>query len=102
MCTRNLNRLIGTAVIDGEFRAQLLADPTSAVQGFGLSAKEHYLIVNTQASDLAEFAQKVEAAWTMEIVPVGGPPLVEQSQSPVVRSRPLSPYSGPPIALHLN
>ena len=103
MCTHNLNRLIGTAVVDKDFRNKLLGDPGLSVMDFGLTPEELLAVTSVRASDIADFAQKLEAVWSMEVVPVGGPyvPMPERRRE-VMWTQPPDLLSGRPLALHLS
>ncbi len=59
--TMNLERLIGTAVVDREFRALLLQSPLSAAQGFGLSADELDILRSACADTLEDLAAHIHA-----------------------------------------
>ncbi|MBC7224943.1 MAG: Franean1_4349 family RiPP [Anaerolineae bacterium] len=97
MCSYNLNRLIGTAMVDKAFQARLLADPGAAAQGFDLTPDEYRLVASIRASNLTEFAQKLDGALSFELVPVGGPGL-----APVQSRGPSDWAADPPLALHLH
>jgi hypothetical protein len=97
MCSHNLNRLIGTAVVDKAFRARLLADPGTAAQGFDLTPDEYRLVASIRARSLAEFAQKLDGALSLELVPAGGPSL-----APMHTGGPSDPLAEPPLALRLH
>lgn len=97
MCSYNLNRLIGTAVVDRAFRAQLLADPGTAALAFDLTPDEYRLVASIRASNLTEFAQKLDGALSFELVPAGGPSL-----APMRSGGPSDFSAEPPIALHLH
>ncbi len=97
MCSYNLNRLIGTAVVDRAFRARLLADPGAAAQGFDLTPDEYRLVASIRASSLTEFAQKLDGALSFELVPAGGPGL-----APMHSGGPSEPLVERPLALHLH
>ncbi|NLE77409.1 MAG: hypothetical protein GX605_11745, partial [Chloroflexi bacterium] len=55
MCTYNLNRLVGTAVVDREFGRRLLTDAYAAVSEFDLTAEERQLVTSVRASSIVEF-----------------------------------------------
>lgn len=93
----NLNRLIGTAVVDKAFRARLLADPGTAAQEFDLTPDEYRLVASIRAHSLAEFAQKLDGALSFELVPAGGPGL-----APMRSGEPSDSSAEPPLALHLH
>ena len=56
-----LERLIGTAVVDGEFRAILLESPEAALEGFDLSPEELDALVSANARTLEELAAQLYA-----------------------------------------
>ncbi|MGQ9459441.1 MAG: Os1348 family NHLP clan protein [Anaerolineae bacterium] len=97
MHSYNLNRLIGTAVVDKAFRARLLADPGTAAQGFDLTPEEYRLRASLRAHSLAEFAQKLDGAISYELVPANGPGL-----APMHSGGPSDSLAEPPLALHLH
>jgi hypothetical protein len=90
-------------MVDREFGFRLLSDPEVAMLEVELLPEEREVVGAIRASTLAEFAQKLEAAWSAELVPVGGaclrlrpvPVRVEQWRSP------LSLVPDRPLALHL-
>ncbi len=51
-----LERLIGTAIVDGEFRANLLESPISAAAQFNLSAEEIQALRSASTTSWDEFA----------------------------------------------
>jgi len=53
--------MVGRAVVDGEFRMQLLASPAKAAGGYDLSEFERRLLKRIRAESLAEFASALEA-----------------------------------------
>lgn len=63
-----LHRLLTAAIVNSQFREKLLTDPEMAVAGgylgqaFFLTDQEKTIIRNVHASDLADFAQKVNQA----------------------------------------
>lgn len=63
-----LHRLFSAAIVNRQFREKLLAEPEKAVAGgylgqtFALSEQEKTIISNVRASDLTDFAQKVNQA----------------------------------------
>lgn len=103
MCSHNLNRLIGTAVVDKAFRQALLADPARAASEFNLAPEEFLLVSSIRAQDITDFAQKLDAALHLEIVPAVGPslPLVQRREE----TRAFHPsfiFPDRPLALHLH
>lgn len=96
MYSYNLNRLIGTAVVDKAFRARLLADPGLAALGFDLTPDEYRLVASIRAHNLAEFAQKLDGALSFELVPAGGPGL-----APMHSGGPSESLAEPPLAFRL-
>lgn len=103
MCSHSLNRLIGTAVVDKTFQRALLRNPAGAAQEFDLEPYEFQLVAGIRAADITEFAQKLDAALSMELVPAGGPSLSPRSypgRISVVRPGHLPPER--PLALHLH
>jgi len=61
MLHSNLERLIGTALIDQEFRSALLTSPTAAARGFGLSEDELGDLGSVHVETLEELAAHVHA-----------------------------------------
>ncbi len=57
----NLERLIGAAIVDREFRAALLDAPVEVASGFGLSGEELQLLESANASTLEELAGYIHA-----------------------------------------
>lgn len=57
----NLERLVGAAIVDGEFRASLLDSPLSAASAFGLSAEELAMLESAKASTLEDLAAHIHA-----------------------------------------
>ena len=102
MCTYNLNRLIGTAVVDREFQRQLLRDPVIATAQFELSPEEFLAVTSVRATTLPEFAQKLETIWTMEAVPALARPLMMARGRPAAAPQPQGPALELPLALHLS
>jgi len=62
MTAKTLSTLIGTAVIDVNFRQTLLTDPWSALTGFDLSREEKEAIAGIEAKNIEQFAQEL-AGW---------------------------------------
>ncbi len=60
-----LERLIGTAIVDGEFRASLLESPTTAAADFSLSAEELDVLSSAAGDSLEELAAHLYAWITM-------------------------------------
>jgi len=58
---RNLDRLIGTAIVDRAFRASLLESPLSAAEGFDLSSDELDILRSASADTLEDLATHVHA-----------------------------------------
>ncbi|MHB1158878.1 MAG: Franean1_4349 family RiPP [Chloroflexota bacterium] len=58
---KELERLIGAAIVDGEFRMSLLEAPLAAASGFDLSAEELAALNNAGASSLEELAAHIHA-----------------------------------------
>lgn len=56
-----LERLIGTAVVDAEFRAGLLESPVAAASSFNLSAEELDALSSADASSLEDLAAHLYA-----------------------------------------
>ncbi|HEX9016276.1 MAG TPA: Franean1_4349 family RiPP [Chloroflexota bacterium] len=52
----NLEKLIGTALVDGEFRSNLLDSPVAAATGFELTREEMEVLKSAHASTLEELA----------------------------------------------
>ncbi|HEX2922402.1 MAG TPA: Franean1_4349 family RiPP [Chloroflexota bacterium] len=69
---KNLERLIGTAVVDREFRAVLLRSPLSAAQGFDLSSDELDILRGACTDTLEDLAAHVHA-WVMKAPAHGRP-----------------------------
>lgn len=57
----NLERLIGTALIDSEFRARLLSAPAIAARGFDLSEEEFGVLNCASIHSFEELAAHVHA-----------------------------------------
>ena len=57
----NLERLIGTAVVDVEFRRALLDSPTEAATAFELSSEELAVLEAAHATTLEELASHIYA-----------------------------------------
>jgi len=62
MTAKTLSTLIGTAVIDMNFRHTLLSDPWAALSGFDLSREEKEAIAGIEANSIEQFAQQL-ARW---------------------------------------
>jgi hypothetical protein len=60
MSREAVEQIVGRAVIDGEFRAHLLASPTDAARAYDLSAFERGLLRHIRAANLADFALALE------------------------------------------
>jgi len=61
MLSHDLQELIGIAVVDVVFRAELLADPRKALTGFGLNSADRRAANAIQgARSLAEYAARLE------------------------------------------
>ncbi len=58
---KELERLIGAAIVDGEFRASLLDSPLTAASGFSLSAEELDALGASDAGSLEELAAHLYA-----------------------------------------
>ncbi len=58
---RELERLIGTAIVDEEFRANLLESPAAAASGFNLSDEELDVLSSSGAESLEELANHIYA-----------------------------------------
>ena len=50
---KEMYELLGRAMVDAEFRAALIADPTKATEGLGISLTEEQL-AGLKTSDLAQ------------------------------------------------
>lgn len=63
-----LSRLFSAAVVNRDFRSELLRDPESAItagysgQAFALTAEERSLVVSIRADSLADLARQVNRA----------------------------------------
>lgn len=55
----NLERIIGTALVDGEFRSNLLDSPAAAAAGFELTYEEMEVLRSAHAGTLEELADIV-------------------------------------------
>jgi hypothetical protein len=66
MRLEKLNRIVGEAVVNGEFRTRLLADPRAAVAGFDLAADELDLIGNVHAESVDQLARHLVSALRLE------------------------------------
>ncbi|MGQ9515861.1 MAG: Franean1_4349 family RiPP [Anaerolineae bacterium] len=62
MTAKTLSTLIGTAVIDENFRQILLSDPWSALNGFDLTREEKEAIASIEANSIEQFALQL-ARW---------------------------------------
>ncbi len=62
MTAKTLSTLIGTAVIDMNFRSALLSDPWAALSSFDLSREEKEAIAGIEANNIEQFAQQL-ARW---------------------------------------
>jgi hypothetical protein len=72
---RNLERLIGAAIVDRDFRASLLESPLSAAEGFNLSTDEMDILRSAGAGTLEELATHLHAWITKAPTPRrAGPP----------------------------
>ena len=58
---KNLEKLIGTALIDGQFRGNLLLSPQGAASGFDLSDEEVVVLSSANTNSLEELAADVYA-----------------------------------------
>lgn len=58
---KELERLIGAAIVDGEFRTSLLESPLAAASGFDLSAEELAALDSAGANSLEELAALIHA-----------------------------------------
>lgn len=65
MAPRALSEIIGTAVIDGDFRHDLLHNPQRVLPQFDLTAKESDAIASIRAGSLEQFATQLHA-WITE------------------------------------
>ncbi|MDE3088221.1 MAG: Franean1_4349 family RiPP [Chloroflexota bacterium] len=54
-----LSEIIGRAIVDPDFRRELLADPTTALSDFPLTLEEQQALSRCQANDLEQFAQRM-------------------------------------------
>ncbi|HEX2988373.1 MAG TPA: Franean1_4349 family RiPP [Chloroflexota bacterium] len=61
MLHKNLEKLVGTAVIDGEFRAILLRSPNDAVKEFELTEEELEAVNSAGTGSIEEFAACIHA-----------------------------------------
>jgi hypothetical protein len=59
---KTLSTMIGTAVIDANFRQTLLSDPWSALNAFDLSREEKEAIAGIEANSIEQFALQL-ARW---------------------------------------
>ena len=57
----NIQALIGTAIVDTEFRQQLLENPASVIGDFDLTPDEASAIIAVRASTLQGFASQLHA-----------------------------------------
>ena len=58
---RQIDLAIGRAVVDPEFAALLLADPTVALGGTGCSPQQHLELRGIRAATVGDFARQAEA-----------------------------------------
>jgi hypothetical protein len=66
MRLEKLNRIVGEAVVNCEFRTRLLADPRAAVAGFDLAADELDLIGNVHAESVDQLARHLVSALSLD------------------------------------
>jgi len=66
-----LNRIVGEAVTNGEFRGRLLSDPRAAVAGYDLAAEEVELLANLHAESVDQFARHLVSAFKLDAQPLG-------------------------------
>ena len=59
MTHENIQALIGTAIVDTEFRQQLLEDAASVIGEFGLTPDEASAVLAVKASTLQGFASQL-------------------------------------------
>ncbi|MGE5619445.1 MAG: Franean1_4349 family RiPP [Sphingomonadaceae bacterium] len=66
---KELERLIGAAIVDGEFRASLLESPLAAAAGFDLAEDELAVLDSAGADSLEELAAHIYAWITKATTP---------------------------------
>ncbi len=66
MRLEKLNRIVGEAVVNCEFRTRLLADPRTAVAGFDLAADELDLIGNLHVESVDQLARHLVSALSLD------------------------------------
>lgn len=57
----NLQAIIGTAIVDPEFRQQLLEDASAVIGDFGLTPEEANVILSIKATTFQGFASQLDA-----------------------------------------
>lgn len=57
----NIQALIGTAIVDAEFRQHLLEDASAVIGDFGLTPEEASAILSIRATTFQGFASQVHA-----------------------------------------
>lgn len=60
---RQIDRAIGQALINPDYRGRLLAEPVIALNGMGCTPKQHLDLRGIRASSLREFANKARAVF---------------------------------------
>jgi hypothetical protein len=93
MRLEKLNRIVGEAVVNCEFRTRLLSDPRTAVAGFDLAADELDLIGNLHADSVDQLAQHLVSALSLDdrgfgvpVVRSGAKPVAEPNYACRIRA----------------
>ena len=63
MASLSLSEILGTAIVDSEFRGQLLRDPQRVLHRFALTPEEQELLIGIQARTIEEFAEQLLTRW---------------------------------------
>ncbi len=61
MTYENVQAMIGTAVVDAEFRQHLLEDASAVIGEFGLTPEEASAVLSIKATTLQGFASQLHA-----------------------------------------
>ena len=84
MAFESLQAVVGTAVIDSEFRAALLNGPRrAAVSDFGLTPEEMNVVLAIHAATLEQFAGQVDQWIARKLHRVEPPELVLPTDQPL-------------------
>ena len=69
MARDNLQELVGNAIINSQFRSELLTNTARAIEGFNLSPEERLFVSNIRANNFQSFAQQLHN-WISDETPV--------------------------------